>query len=89
MEENTKKQEEKKLSYEDLSKVAMQLQQRVINAEQKLQEINYVAMRLNYLFAVLKSKEVFPQEFITQCSNEVMELLKIETKEEEETKTEE
>jgi hypothetical protein len=67
----------------------MQLQQRVINAEQKLQEINYVAMRLNYLFAVLKSKEVFPQEFITQCSNEVMELLKIETKEEEETKTEE
>jgi hypothetical protein len=81
MEENKEEQKVEKLSYEQLNNVALQLQQRVIQAEQRLKEINYAAMRLNYLFEVLKQSTHFSEEFIKKCSDEIVELLTVDTEE--------
>ena len=65
-------------SYEELQNIAMHFQQRAVNAESRLQAINMTTTRLTYLFKVLENKSAFPEEFVTECANEVMELLKIE-----------
>lgn len=77
MEENLKKEENAQLSYEQLNQVAQALQQRCMQAESRLNGINYTAMRLDYLFKVLNSSAKFPEDFIENCINEVVELLEI------------
>lgn len=77
--EETKKEE---LSYEELKNVAIQLQQRCAMLEKQLKGIDLGAIRLNYLFKVVKYKEAFPVEFAEQCIKEVQEMLTIEEVEE-------
>lgn len=85
MEEN--KQIEKKLSYEQLEQAAAILQQKLLQAEAKIQSINFTAVRLDYLFKVLDKSTHFNKEFIDKCSEEIVSLMTIENEElaEEET----
>ena len=84
MEEN-----KKKLSYEELENVAAQLQQENMQFRQMINQINYnnFFKRLDYLFEVLKLSHMFPQEFTTDCSDEIMQCMKIISPEEEVSST--
>ena len=90
-----KKEETKKISYEDLQKAAGQLyqqNQQLINKckqyEEQMQRLNNVEVRLHYLFEVLDKGSYFDDDFIEICVNEVKEIMTIkeENKEEEEDK---
>ena len=84
MEEN-----KKKLSYEELENVAAQLQQENMQFRQMINQINYnnFFKRLDYLFEVLKLSHMFPQEFITDCSDEIMQCMKVISPEDEVSST--
>ena len=84
MEEN-----KKKLSYEELENVAAQLQQENMQFRQMINQINYnnFFKRLDYLFEVLKLSHMFPQEFTTDCSDEIMQCMKIISPEDEASST--
>lgn len=72
------KAETTKLTYEQLEKAVMQLQQKLMMAENQLGSINFAAMRLTWLFKVLENKEAFSSEFISKCAKEVADILTIE-----------
>lgn len=80
--------EQKKLSYEELERVALQLQQRCIMAENKLRVIDMTSTRLNYLFKVMEFSEMFTEEFVDKCCTEIEELLTLDTAVEDEEVTE-
>lgn len=84
MEEN-----KKKLSYEELENVAAQLQQENMQFRQMINQINYnnFFKRLDYLFEVLKLSHMFPQEFTTDCSDEIMQCMKVISSEDEVSST--
>ena len=84
MEEN-----KKKLSYEELENVAAQLQQENMQFRQMINQINYnnFFKRLDYLFEVLKLSHMFPQEFTTECSDEIMQCMKVISPEDEVSNT--
>lgn len=84
MEEN-----KKKLSYEELENVAAQLQQENMQFRQMINQVNYnnFFKRLDYLFEVLKLSHMFPQEFTTDCSDEIMQCMKVISPEEEVSST--
>lgn len=67
-----------KLSYEKLEQAAMQLQQRLMIAENRLKSIDFASMRLTWLFRVIENKDAFTPEFVNKCSEEVQELLTLE-----------
>lgn len=75
MEEKT---ETTKLTYEQLEQAAMQLQQRLMMAENKLRSIDFASMRLTWLFKVIENKDSFSEEFINKSSKEIEELLTLE-----------
>lgn len=77
------KDSKKKLSYEELTNVAVQMQQRAMEAEQKLRSIDLTNMRLHYLFEVVRhsNKGAFTPEFIEKCSKEIEEILTIKEEE--------
>ena len=88
-----KKNEKKKLSYEELENVCHQLSEQSRTLYQRLQENNLSNMfkRLDYLFAVMENKEVFferNEEFFNKCVDEIITSMTLETPEEE-TKKEE
>ena len=73
-----KVQEERKLSYEDLEKVAKQLSIQVQTLSQKLQENNMelTFKRLDYLFAVANCPTgVFNDVFVEKCVKEIEEIM--------------
>lgn len=74
MEEN----KEEKMSYEQLEQAAMQMQNKLMMIENKLRNVDFVSIRLNWLFKVVEFKEVFDAEFVSKCTKEVKELLSIE-----------
>ena len=53
MEEKNVTAEPNKLSYEELEKVAMEAQQRMMMMENRLRSIDFASMRLNWLFKVI------------------------------------
>lgn len=67
-----------KLSYEQLEQAAMQLQQRLMMAENRLRGIDFASMRLTWLFKVIENKAVFSEDFVNKSVKEVEELLTIE-----------
>ena len=77
MEENKATTENNKLSYEQLEQVALQLQQRAMQAEAKLGSINMTTLRLEYLFRVTDRANIFPSEFVAKCAAEIIELLEV------------
>lgn len=77
------KNSKKKLSYEELTNFAVQMQNRAMEAEQRLRNIDMTGMRLHYLFEVLKcaEKAYFSSEFLAKCSNEIEDILTIKEEE--------
>ena len=67
-----------KPTYEQLEQVVMQIQQRLMVAENKLRSIDFTIMRLTWLFKVIENKEAFTEEFISKSSKEIEELLTLE-----------
>lgn len=70
--------EVKKLSYEELENVAVQFQHRAMQLENQLRSINTVSFRLNYLFKVMENKTAFPEDFVTKCSQEIVDTLTLD-----------
>ena len=90
-----KKEETKKISYEDLQKAAGQLYQqnqqliaRCKQYEEQMQRLNNVEVRLHYLFEVLDKGSYFDNDFIDICVNEIKEIMTIKEEPEEEIKEE-
>jgi hypothetical protein len=86
-----KKEEPKKISYEDLQKAAGQLYQqnqqliaKCKQYEEQMQRLNNVEVRLHYLFEVLDKGSYFDNDFIDVCVNEVKEIMTIKEEPEEE-----
>ena len=80
-----KVQEEKKLSYEELEKVANQLsaqcQQLAARVQQRDYELTF--RRLDYLFEVVANMKYFPTDFTDKCVNEIMNIMYAEEPKEE------
>ena len=86
-----KKEEAKKISYEDLQTAAGQLYQqnqqliaKCKQYEEQMQRLNNVEVRLHYLFEVLDKGSYFDNDFIDVCVNEVKEIMTIKEEPEEE-----
>ena len=81
MEEKEKTPQSNKLSYNELEKVAKDMQERLFLAERKLNSIDFATVRLTWLFKVLHNYDKFSSEFKTKCVKEVEELLTLDTPE--------
>ena len=83
MEEKEIKKE--KLTYEELNNVCHQLREQNNVLFQHLQEANLTNAfrRLDYLFAVLDKSDFFPEKFVEKCAHEIVEMLTIPEKPEE------
>lgn len=77
-----KKEEKKKLSYDELENVANQLSEQSRSLYKKLQEANLtnIFKRLDYLFKVIEFKESFDPDFINMCIDEIEGVLTIPEK---------
>ena len=88
----TPRAEDKKISYEQLTEIANQLHsqnQQLISRVREL-EITLNQVRLEYLFAVVKHSDKFPQEFVEMCTKDIVRSLSpIEKSEEPDSKEEE
>lgn len=87
MEENKNQEVEqpKELSYEELKNVAAQLQhqnEQMRNAIMKLDYTN-TFKRLDYLFKVIEFSIQFPDDFITNCINEIVDMMTVKEEEKE------
>lgn len=81
--------EKKQLSYEELAKVAVQLQEQNKKLREQLKGISTVFTRLNYLFKVLEvqgQRRYFDGGYIEQTVQEIKQLMTIPEKKEEEEK---
>ena len=76
--------QQKKLSYDELNETCMQLYQQNQTLMRQLAQANYTNMfkRLDYLFMVVENMEVFDDEFINSCVDEIKEALTPAEKEE-------
>ena len=75
--------EVKKLSYEELEKVALELNGQCQKLYKELQESNMVNVfkRLDYLFKVVENINEFPQEFAKHCIEEITNIMIVSTEE--------
>lgn len=72
-----------KASYEQLEQLVVKLQQRLTMTEMKLRNIDFASLRLTWLFKVIENKDMFSVEFLNKCTEEIENILTIETAEEE------
>lgn len=98
MEENKNKEQEKKLSYEELENAAKQISVQAdalykenIQLKQAIQQANLSNMytELNFKFKVLEHSTMFNNEFIDSIVKEIEDIMTPKKEEEEEPKTEE
>lgn len=86
--EEKQPKEIQKLSYEDLHKVATQAVEQARYFQAELQKANYegVKTRLDFLFKVIQYDYAFPEGFVKDAANEIMNIIvvnnEVETKEE-------
>ena len=71
--------EVKKLSYEELEKVAHELNNQCQTLYKELQNANMLNTfkRLDYLFKVVENINEFPQEFAKYCIEEVVNIMSV------------
>ena len=71
--------EVKKLSYEELEKVAHELNNQCQTLYKELQNANMLNTfkRLDYLFKVVENINEFPQEFAKHCIEEVVNIMTV------------
>ena len=82
---NQEVEQPKELSYEELKNVAAQLQhqnEQMRNAIMKLDYTN-TFKRLDYLFKVIEFSIQFPDDFITNCINEIVDMMTVKEEEKE------
>ena len=75
-------EEPKKLSYEELEKAAINLQdqcQKLFIQNQELQA-GLMFKRLDYLFKTLEYYNLFDTEFVKKCAKEIQDVLTVEPK---------
>ena len=65
------------LTYEQLEQIALQLHNKVIQTEARLNSINLAAMRLDYLFKILDKSPFFPKKFVDECVAEIIDRLEV------------
>ena len=76
-----KKQEEgsnaQKMSYEQLQQVAHQLSEQTRQLYEQLQKANLTNMfkRLDYLFKVVENAHMFSEDFVKQCTEEIVDTI--------------
>lgn len=77
--ENKQKIDTKKLSYEDLSNVCAQLEDKCRElAQQNFQlQQSQALIRLDFLFKVLDKKDCFDNSFVADCTTEIKNLMVI------------
>ena len=75
----TTEQEDKKMSYEELSNVAHQLSEQTRQLYNQLQNanMNNIFRRLDYLFRVVENGAVFHTEFLNKCISEIEDIMDI------------
>lgn len=80
------KEKKQKLSYEELNNAALQLAEQNRKLYQEVQRLNTagVIKRLEFLFDVLKYKDVFNVDFVNRTVAEIEEALTIKPQEENE-----
>lgn len=81
MEEKEKTSQSNKLSYDELEKVAKDMQERLFLAERKLNSIDFATVRLTWLFKVMDNYNKFSSEFTKKCAKEIEEMLTLDTPE--------
>ena len=72
--QQTAENEEKRMSYEDLMNVAVQLQQQNQQLQNQIRQTNGIEKRLFYLFEVLKYADLFG-DFTKDCVDEIKDIL--------------
>lgn len=86
MEENKKTpvegNAEKKLTYDQLSQFNQLLQRKYAEAEARLQQIENVCTRMDYLFKVLDNSQYFSDDFVGSCANEIQNIIDVRQEEE-------
>lgn len=77
--------EQQKLSYEELEKIAMNLQEQCqkLYAQNQYMQQNLVFKRLEFLFKTLEYYSLLDSDFVKNCAKEIQTLLTIETDKEE------
>lgn len=82
---NSKEQEAKKFTYEQLEQIASSLSSQVQQLSGRLQEANmYNAFkRLDYLFKVVETaptvpSSMFDPDFVIKCANEIEEIMTVQ-----------
>lgn len=73
-----------KMSYEELEKIAHNLFNQNREMAKRLQELetNNIFVRLNYLFKVIENSHAFDTKFMSDCIQEIKELMTIKVEEE-------
>ena len=79
MEEENKKEVEKKLTYEQLEQIALNQQRQLQNAYRQIENLikDATYKRLDYLFKILERKDCFIPEFVTTCIMEIEQIMTI------------
>jgi hypothetical protein len=69
----------KKLSYEELEKVAQELHAKCsqLYAELQRMSVDNTFKRLDYLFKVVKYEDMFPEYFTKKCIEEIVDVMTI------------
>ena len=82
----TAQNEPKKLSYEELEKIALNLQEQCqkLYAQNQEMQVGMMFKRLDYLFKVLKYYSLLETNFVKKCAKEIQELLTVENNNNEE-----
>lgn len=80
--------EQQKMSYEQLQQVAHQLSEQTRQLYEQLQKSNLtnVFKRLDYLFKVVENAHMFSEDFVKQCTEEIVDIITLpDPKESEQT----
>lgn len=78
----TNMEEKKKLTYDELARLAQQYIDKCNSLEKRLNDVNYANFftRLDYLFKVVQFLDRFSTEFVVSCTNEIEEIMTIKEK---------
>ena len=81
---NTPVEETKKLSYEELETIAIELRKNCNQLYVELQNanMNNAFKRLEFLFKVVKYADRFPTEFVNVCTKEIVDMMTLKADEE-------
>lgn len=81
MEENKNQEEAPKLTYEQYEQLVKMLQNKCLELDNRVRQLDNVFTRLNYLFNVLDRATHFDDEFVEACAKEIQNILDTRQKE--------